>query len=230
MLSNHSFSTLAAAPSMAYMINSPVATSVLSQAVKSQASASVAEQFARMQEQNQTLQRKLYSKNSETEKLQNKITKLEDELQTYRGLVEQIRHALDTGRSPVDAINIAMQHTNSGKSSKSSSCKKQNKKGPNCQCCYSTEKPFLCQWENCNKRFRQKQHLDAHQNVHTGRRYTCEWPNCSKSFCRKFNLVEHVKMHTHGNPNLCTFPGCGKSFSSKYGLIRHQAAQHSVAQ
>lgn len=104
MLSNHSFSTLAATPSMAYMINNPVAnsvaTSVLSQAVKSQASASVAEQFARMQEQNQTLQRKLYTKNTESEKLQLKVNKLEQELQTYKGLIEQIRHALDNGRSP----------------------------------------------------------------------------------------------------------------------------------
>lgn len=188
MLSNHSFGSLAATPTMAYMMNSPVVgvNSVLSQAVKSsQVNASVAEQFARMQEQNQTMQRKLYNKNTESEKLQNKINKLEEELQIYKGLVDQIRHALDSGRSPVgtldcktflnitktnfiftknknnlhniltiytfkiiDAINYAMQHTNNGKTLKSLGCKKSNKKGANsCQCCYSTEKPFVCDWE-----------------------------------------------------------------------------------
>lgn len=107
--------------------------------------------------------------------------------------------------------------------------KKNNAGGNNCHCCCDVEKPYICDWVNCGKRFRQKPHLEAHRNIHTGRRFVCDWPNCGKSFVRKYNLAEHQKLHSSVNSNMCTYPDCGKVFSSKYSLMRHQNAQHNLS-
>ncbi|CAG2102420.1 unnamed protein product [Medioppia subpectinata] len=95
-----------------------------------------------------------------------------------------------------------------------------------CQSCCAADKPYICDWQNCGKRFRKKPHLDTHKNIHTGRRFSCDWPNCGKSFVRKYNLIEHRKLHSSVNPNVCEFANCGKFFSSKYSLMRHQSVQH----
>lgn len=123
-------------------------------------------------------------------------------------------------------INAAVKSKPKG--SKSYSKKSKNQEEP-CHCCYVAEKPYSCDWDGCNKRFRQKIHLEAHKNVHIGQRFQCDYPGCNKSFCRKYSLDEHRKMHTNGNPNQCMYPNCGKSFSSKYGLLRHQTAQHTLS-
>lgn len=106
--------------------------------------------------------------------------------------------------------------------------KKSSTGNNNCNCCCDVDKPYICDWVNCGKRFRQKPHLEAHRNIHTGRRFICDWPNCGKSFVRKYNLAEHQKLHSSVNPNMCTYPDCGKVFSSKYSLMRHQNAQHNL--
>ena len=83
-----------------------------------------------------------------------------------------------------------------------------------CHSCCAADKPYICDWQNCGKRFRKKPHLDTHKNIHTGRRFPCDWPNCGKSFVRKYNLIEHRKLHSSVNPNVCEFANCGKFFSS----------------
>jgi uncharacterized Zn-finger protein len=91
-----------------------------------------------------------------------------------------------------------------------------------CHSCCHAEKPYVCDYPNCNKRFRKKPHLDTHKNIHTGRRFPCDWPNCGKSFMRKYNLLEHRKLHSSVNPNICEFPNCGKLFSSlKFNYLLH---------
>ncbi|KAH9408565.1 hypothetical protein TYRP_010830 [Tyrophagus putrescentiae] len=95
-------------------------------------------------------------------------------------------------------------------------------KFPNNPCCDVTEKPHLCDFPGCGKRFRQKPHLQAHKNIHSGRRFNCQWVGCGKSFVRKYNLVEHQKMHSPVQTNMCTYPECGKVFSSKYSLMPPQ--------
>lgn len=134
------------------------------------------------------------------------------------------------------AINLALQNASSALNHHHGQNKHKPmvKKGPkkmttqNCSCCCGADKPFVCDWVNCGKRFRQKPHLDAHRNIHTGRRFICEWPTCGKSFVRKYNLTEHQKLHRDANPNMCTYPDCGKVFSSRYCLVRHQNAQHNL--
>ncbi|KAH9426098.1 hypothetical protein DERP_007038 [Dermatophagoides pteronyssinus] len=144
-----------------------------------------------------------------------------------------------TSQSFVNLSTIG-SHTNGGGITKTKDTKSKgghsgggNKKksstgNNNCNCCCDVDKPYICDWVNCGKRFRQKPHLEAHRNIHTGRRFICDWPNCGKSFVRKYNLAEHQKLHSSVNPNMCTYPDCGKVFSSKYSLMRHQNAQHNL--
>uniref|UniRef100_A0A0N4ZC87 Zinc finger protein n=1 Tax=Parastrongyloides trichosuri TaxID=131310 RepID=A0A0N4ZC87_PARTI len=57
------------------------------------------------------------------------------------------------------------------------------------------DKPFVCEQENCNKRFANKFLLKKHQFIHTGLRpHAC--PYCQKRFNRKDNLLRHKKTHT----------------------------------
>lgn len=55
-------------------------------------------------------------------------------------------------------------------------------------------KPYVCQHENCHKRFANKFLLKKHEFIHTGERpHQCIY--CSKKFNRKDNLLRHRKTH-----------------------------------
>lgn len=58
------------------------------------------EQVARVQEQNQTLQRKLHNKTVENGKLQNKVIKLEAESKVIKSMLQQINSKLRNGETP----------------------------------------------------------------------------------------------------------------------------------
>ncbi|KAK6766832.1 hypothetical protein RB195_026231 [Necator americanus] len=86
-----------------------------------------------------------------------------------------------------------------------------------------SDKPFICEHTNCNKRFANKFLLKKHQFIHTGLRpHTC--PYCSKRFNRKDNLLRHKKTHLQtsvvedrrGLPE--AFSGLFPAFGSTLGL------------
>uniref|UniRef100_A0A7I4Z2U9 Zinc finger domain containing protein n=1 Tax=Haemonchus contortus TaxID=6289 RepID=A0A7I4Z2U9_HAECO len=86
-----------------------------------------------------------------------------------------------------------------------------------------SDKPFICEHTNCNKRFANKFLLKKHQFIHTGLRpHTC--PYCSKRFNRKDNLLRHKKTHLQTSvvedrrslPE--AFSGLFPAFSSTMGL------------
>ncbi|KAI2811117.1 hypothetical protein BLOT_002289 [Blomia tropicalis] len=206
------------------VFNSPVANAIL----KNSAEMSMHDQVSRLQNENQALQRRLQVKSTENNRLHQKIGKVEDELESCKALLSQINtQMINNGQPPLQSINLALQGNGKGKANRKPKPKKSNHSSATCQCC-CVDKPYICEWESCGKRFRQKPHLEAHRNIHIGRRFVCEWPGCGKSFVRKYNLQEHQKLHSPTNPNLCTFPDCGKVFSSKYSLMRHQNAQHNL--
>ncbi|XP_054164862.1 zinc finger protein 382-like [Oppia nitens] len=173
-------------------------------------SQSLKQQIDGLNADNEQLRRKLSAKNTECDKLKQQIKEIKLECDRYKQIMMQLN---DT---------IVNQNGQTGKG------RKYQQTVQPCQSCYAADKPYICDWQNCGKRFRKKPHLDIHKNVHTGRRFPCDWPNCGKSFVRKYNLIEHRKLHSSVNPNVCEFPNCGKFFSSKYSLMRHQSVQHSA--
>ncbi|XP_054154171.1 uncharacterized protein LOC128952755 [Oppia nitens] len=68
----------------------------------------------------------------------------------------------------------------------------------------STDRPFLCNYDNCNKMFKTKALLRQHLNcVHTtGRRIVCNYNNCNKTFKNKHYMRLHEKrMHENQHSN-----------------------------
>eukprot|EP00347_Sterkiella_histriomuscorum_P024320 403331539 len=85
------------------------------------------------------------------------------------------------------------------------------------------DRVFKCQYMDCGKTFKLKQHLkhhlDSHQNLN---RFVCNFTNCQKSFSRASRLELHVKSaHSGQNTFLCEIAECGKIFAEKGNLLVH---------
>jgi uncharacterized Zn-finger protein len=56
------------------------------------------------------------------------------------------------------------------------------------------EKPFVCQWEGCDRQFSRSDELSRHKRTHTGeKKFVCSI--CERRFMRSDHLTKHVKRH-----------------------------------
>ena len=86
--------------------------------------------------------------------------------------------------------------------------------------------PYKC--ETCDKTFKRKQQLEAHELVHTGfKQFGCE--HCGKLFKQIGHLKAHVEevheVDKSNNDHICN--ECGKGFPSQRKLNYHITYTHS---
>ena len=56
------------------------------------------------------------------------------------------------------------------------------------------EKPFVCNWESCNRKFARSDELTRHRRTHTGeKKFEC--PLCQRRFMRSDHLTKHARRH-----------------------------------
>ena len=79
-------------------------------------------------------------------------------------------------------------------------------------------KPFKCQFPECNKSYINQSSLDLHYRSHTGLRpFICKI--CGKNFIEKGNLRIHLNSHSNEKPFKCYF--CEKAYKIKSHLREH---------
>ena len=60
--------------------------------------------------------------------------------------------------------------------------------------CVAGEKPFVCIWEGCERRFSRSDELSRHKRTHTGeKKFGC--PICHRRFMRSDHLTKHIRRH-----------------------------------
>lgn len=85
-------------------------------------------------------------------------------------------------------------------------------------------KPFRCEYDNCQRRFKVTSQLNDHINVHLGiKPYKCDY--CAETFRAKNGLSTHQKIHTEPYKHWCQL--CQKSFAQKNALLDHNDSHHA---
>ncbi len=95
------------------------------------------------------------------------------------------------------------------------------------------EKKFLCEWNQCYKKFRQSSHLISHKNsVHLKIKifysYICSFNECKKSFPKSSELKDEMKRHLSIKKYKCHYYEYDTSFVTSKELNRHIIRKHSL--
>ena len=84
----------------------------------------------------------------------------------------------------------------------------------------SSQRPFVCTYENCKKTYVKSTHLKTHLRRHLGDKpFVCTYEGCKWRFSRSDELSRHKRTHTGLRPFKCKT--CQKSFVRSDHLSKH---------
>lgn len=87
----------------------------------------------------------------------------------------------------------------------------------------TSEKPFACNIDGCNRAYKTKGNLKTHQKIHSGQfSFYCDYEGCDKGFVSAYSFKVHYRHHTGERPYSCDSDGCEKTFNTLYRLRAHQ--------
>lgn len=90
----------------------------------------------------------------------------------------------------------------------------------------TSEKPFACNIDGCNRAYKTKGNLKTHQKIHSGQfSFYCDYEGCDKGFVSAYSFKVHYRHHTGRfkihcikfNVDLFNFQSCSSSF---FGTIQ----------
>lgn len=87
---------------------------------------------------------------------------------------------------------------------------------------HTGEKPFMCMYLGCGRRFSRAENLKIHKRTHTGEKpFLCTFPDCGRRFGNSSDRKKHSHVHTSDRPFLCRLKECKKRFSEVNSLRKH---------
>ncbi|CAG2183669.1 unnamed protein product, partial [Oppiella nova] len=89
--------------------------------------------------------------------------------------------------------------------------------------------PYFVTLIGCTRSYTQNSHLRRHKLVHTEEKpFACDWPNCNYRSVRSCDVANHRVTHTGEKRFVCEVVGCEKAFTRGHHLRRHMLTNHSI--
>ena len=86
------------------------------------------------------------------------------------------------------------------------------------------DKLWKCNVDDCNREFKCKAELKAHEVIHVGEEFMCEYPGCKYTNKDPRNVKHHYRVHTQEKTIQCK--KCDRLFTYYQKMKCHLTSDH----